>query len=708
MARTEDRFPASDRKVLRRLDEAAIRQVALGIAATFLSFIAIVWIGELWRSWPRTTVLIGGAILAVSLLQAVLIFFFETLYPRGPQRWRRRFAATLLLRALVWSGFLVVLLRTDEGGGLFFLAMFLPLALGSALAATWLADIWTVRLYLAVSMLPPMVCLLLDMDADSWLMAAFLGVFLYALVRIADHHYRLFWRALARTDGTPVAVPVAGNVHARLLLRAAEEIRRPVATVSDALLLDEATDADRDPASRAALRLAARRAAQQLVYRLEVMDDAARLLRGERAPLPIAGGLRRRCEEVADDIGIVAADAGIRCTSQYDGELPERLRTDYELLFRGLRAVAVWVLEQMPPGGELVLRFQLAAGQHEDRLRCAIDLRDLYLPESLRSGLDRTAQGSGIVDPDVPLPLAIAGEIARLLGGRLLLIGEDAAPLIALDVRLDVVDPAERDNTLRAPLHGRNVLLVGGTDALATALDIELQAVDMTLVRCALADNVVTAVAGHEPLLILVDGIDEAAAHAVLRTLRDARNNRRVALLHAGADPAELPEGMAKVGVERVQLPLGRRRLRQLLARVAGLAEQNAPAAATSAPLRVLVAEDNQVNQMVARGMLEKLGCEVEIVADGADAVTRLERGGIDLVLMDGEMPGMDGSEATRRIRAREVAQNLPRLPIVAMTAHTGDAEIAGFLAAGMDDSIAKPVSLASLASRIERFRQRR
>lgn len=701
MSRPEERFPATDRKVLRRLDETAIRQVSLGIAATLLSFVAIVWIGELWRSWPRVTVLFGGLLLAVGALQAVLIGFFENLYPRGPQRWRRRFSAGLLLRAVAWSAFLVFLLHIEEGGGLFYLAMFLPLALGSALAATWLADIWTVRLYLALSLLPPMISLLLDFSPESWLMAVFIGVFLYALVRTSENHYRLFWRALSRSDAAPVPLPVAGSVHARLLVRAAEEMRRPVATVSDALALEDDTD-------RAALQLAARRAAQQLVYRLEVMEDAAKFLRGERQPAVMAGGLRRRCEEAADDIGIVAADTGIRCTTRYDAELPERLRTDYELLFRGLRAVAVWALEQMPPGSELVLGFQLAAGQHEDRLRCAVDVRSLYLPESLRSGLDRTAQGSGIVDPDVPLPLAVAGEIARLLGGRLTLIGDTAAPVIALEVKLEVVDQAEQDNTLRSPLRGRNLLLVGGTEPLASSLDTELHALDMNLVRCDPEGDVMAAIGHHEPLLVVLDGFEPEKLVPVLKALRDGRNTRRVAILHGGAEQPELLEPVLRPPPEWLRMPVGRRRLRRLLTRVAGIAEEKTPDGGTLVPLRVLVVEDNHVNQMVARGMLEKLGCDVEVLPDGAVAVQRLERGGIDLVLMDGEMPGMDGSEATRRIRAREAEKNLPRLPIVAMTAHTGDAEIAGFLAAGMDDCIAKPVSLASLASRIDRFRQRR
>ncbi|MFZ5722817.1 MAG: response regulator [Pseudomonadota bacterium] len=701
MARHEDRFPATDRKILRRLDEAAARQVGLGILATLFSFVVIVWIGDLWRHWPRLTVLFGGGILLGAVLQAVLILFFETLYPRGPQRWRRRFSVVLILRAAIWSAFVVALLEAEGAGQLFFLAMFLPLTLGAALAATWLADLWTVRLYLVVTLVPPMLRLLIDFRPDTLLVAAFLAAFLYALIRVADHHRHLFWRALARRDTDSAPLPIVDGVHARLLVRAAEEMRRPVAVVSDTLAVGEQGE-------RPELRQAARRAALQLVDRLEVMDDAARLLRGERVPVPEAGTLRRRCEEVADDIGIVAAEGGVLCTTQYDAELPERLRLDYVLLFRGLRAVAVWVLEQMPPGGEMVLRFQLAPGQHEDRLRCAIDVRTLYLPDPLRNGLDRTAQGSGIVDPDVPLPLAVAGEIGRLLGGSLSLIGQAPDVALALEARLDVVEQPERDNELRGPLRGRTLLLVGGSDAQAAALDTELRSLDMRLARCEAGEDVVAAATAQDALLVLLAARDIQALAPVLRAFRDARSVRRIAVLAPGSEAPALPDGVSRPAPEWLRLPLGRRRLRAALARAAGVDEPPQSPSPQEIPLRVLVVEDNPVNQLVARGMLEKLGCEVEILSDGALAVDRLQRGGIDLVLMDCEMPGMDGSEATRRIRAREAEQGLPRLPVVAMTAHSGDSDVAGFLAAGMDDCIPKPVSLASLASRIERFRLRR
>lgn len=713
MPANEDRFPATDRKVLRRLDEQATRQVSLGIVATVGSFLAIVWIGDLWRHWPRVTVVFGALILAVSLLQGVLILGFDALYPRGPGRWRRRFAFTLFLRAAIWSGFLVALLESYGGGELFFLSLFLPLVLSAALAATWLADIWTVRLYAAISVAPVVVRLLLEATPQTALMAAMLGVFIYAIVRMSDGHYRLFWRVLSRSGAPATAAPLAGSVHARLLLRTADELRRPVATVTDAMTLVASGRGTPE------LLSVARASALHLVDRLEAMETAASFLRSDRVPEVTAGSLRRRCEDATDDIGIVAADAGILCTTVYDPALPERLRTDYGLLFRGLRAMASWTLEQLPAGGELIIRFSLVPGQQDDYLRCAVDVDHLHLSESLRNGIDRCAHGDGILDPEVPLPLAIAGEVGRLLGGRIGFVtvdgGTDNAQALALDIHLDLTERADTDNPLRGRLKARRVLVAGGSPTLAAALKDECALVDIKVEACLLDAVAARLQAGDEEwLALLLDAREPARVAAQLAAIREAKSLRgaRVLLMAAGAEAPALPDDVQRMVHGWLRLPVGRRRLRQLLAKAAGIEDVlvgGAAAPETAArPLRILLVDDNPVNLMVARGMLEKLGCEVETVDGGQAAVSRVGRGGIDLVLMDCEMPGMDGSEATRRIREEEATRNQRRLSIVAMTAHTGESEVAGFLASGMDDFIPKPVSLANLAARIERFRLRR
>ncbi|MFP5441129.1 MAG: ATP-binding protein [Gammaproteobacteria bacterium] len=116
--------------------------------------------------------------------------------------------------------------------------------------------------------------------------------------------------------------------------------------------------------------------------------------------------------------------------------------------------------------------------------------------------------------------------------------------------------------------------------------------------------------------------------------------------------------------------------------------------------LHVLVAEDNPVNQLVTRGLLQKLGVVVDVVADGRLAVERYleQQGGYDLVLMDIDMPVLDGNAATRAIRKLETSRNWRRCPILALSAHALPEYGVMASEAGMDGHIVKPVTLAALA----------
>jgi CheY-like chemotaxis protein len=113
---------------------------------------------------------------------------------------------------------------------------------------------------------------------------------------------------------------------------------------------------------------------------------------------------------------------------------------------------------------------------------------------------------------------------------------------------------------------------------------------------------------------------------------------------------------------------------------------------------RILVAEDNFTNQAVALAQLRKLGYDAHAVNNGAEAVEEVLRGDYDLVLMDCQMPVMDGMEATRRLRQST------RIPIVAMTAHAMLGDRDRCLSAGMDDYLAKPVELTELSEVLARW----
>ena len=130
-------------------------------------------------------------------------------------------------------------------------------------------------------------------------------------------------------------------------------------------------------------------------------------------------------------------------------------------------------------------------------------------------------------------------------------------------------------------------------------------------------------------------------------------------------------------------------------------AGEDAPDAEPERALRVLVAEDHPVNQQVIRGLLGPVGIEVEIVDDGLQAVEATQTRDWDLILMDVQMPNMDGPTATRTIRQRETDQGLVRTPIIALTANAMVEQVESYLAAGMDAVVSKPVDLKVLLTTI-------
>ncbi len=127
-------------------------------------------------------------------------------------------------------------------------------------------------------------------------------------------------------------------------------------------------------------------------------------------------------------------------------------------------------------------------------------------------------------------------------------------------------------------------------------------------------------------------------------------------------------------------------------------------AAATHPGVRVLLAEDDKVNQLVGRTMLEASGCEVTLVEDGAAVIEATAKREFDIVFMDCQMPNVDGFEATARLREREAADGGARLIIVAMTAHASQEDMQRCLDAGMDDHLSKPFTRTQLTGMLEKW----
>jgi CheY-like chemotaxis protein len=213
---------------------------------------------------------------------------------------------------------------------------------------------------------------------------------------------------------------------------------------------------------------------------------------------------------------------------------------------------------------------------------------------------------------------------------------------------------------------------------------------------------------------LAVDTASGLAAHVRSDPLLQATRMVLLTPLWPGADDNSVDR---QVFAGQLTKPLRAARLRALLLEtsnsgpaptVAAPTSPQPPARQTMGSARVLLAEDNLVNQKVAVAMLRKLGCTTDVASNGQEAIDALGQHRYDLVLMDCQMPIIDGFEATRRIRSGASGSAAQEVPIVALTAHAMRGDREACLASGMDDYVVKPLDMARLQEVISVWLQQR
>jgi signal transduction histidine kinase/ActR/RegA family two-component response regulator len=314
------------------------------------------------------------------------------------------------------------------------------------------------------------------------------------------------------------------------------------------------------------------------------------------------------------------------------------------------------------------------------------------------ASLTRQHGGSG-------LGLAIARRIARAMGGDVMLERSTKdgsvfaftwpAPLAAAEVALPPLPP------------GRVWLIYRRVDSAEwTAQRLQRvgwRAERLPDVAAAIARGRGEPPAQHPGVVAVAEQVIDAKTD--FAALRNALPHAHIVLLvRPDWDQPALERAALAQGIATLVLPLTPRGLHEMLsAKPAGAASAaTAPTAAKAA--RVLVVEDNAVNLMITEEFVRQLGHEPRGATDGAAAVAACEQQAPQLVLMDLQMPVMDGFEATRHLRARQSDGRLPPFPIVALTAHAGDADRRQVAAAGMDDYLTKPILIDALRAVFDKW----
>ena len=301
------------------------------------------------------------------------------------------------------------------------------------------------------------------------------------------------------------------------------------------------------------------------------------------------------------------------------------------------------------------------------------------------AGITRQFGGTG-------LGLALTNNLCEAMQGRLSISSEAGfGSRFTAELPLLVHTPAIPP----APLKGQVIAISPASSGLVELLESLLPGLGLDYRRYSLDDSL----AGLDPDLLITD------CPECLLGLRPGIS-APILLVTAYGNFLPSEQAAALTPLQQQARPLARNALYQTLRRILQTTDSPDPSTNTGGTsaerrARVLLVEDNPVNQLVAKGMLSKLGCEVTVAAHGGEAMSLLEDNTFDLVLMDCNMPVMDGYEASRRIRQ---SGRWPQLPIIALTANAMPEERERCRAAGMSDYLAKPFRREELIALIDHW----
>ncbi|WP_335945350.1 response regulator [Pseudomonas sp. G166] len=301
------------------------------------------------------------------------------------------------------------------------------------------------------------------------------------------------------------------------------------------------------------------------------------------------------------------------------------------------------------------------------------------------AGITRQFGGTG-------LGLALTYNLCEVMQGRLTISSEAGfGSQFCADLPLPCHTPA----VALEPLRGNVVAITAGSSGLAELLNMLLPGWGLDYSRRSVDDSLL----GLKPDVLITD-CPECLFH--LRPTFDAP----ILLVTAYGSFMPSEEAAALAPLIQQARPLARHALHQILRRAlqsetTSINDAQIETLAPSKRGRVLLVEDNPVNQLVAKGMLVKLGCEVSVASHGVEALDQLEQRVFDLVLMDCNMPVMDGYEASRQIRR---SGRWSDLPIVALTANAMPEERERCRVAGMNDYLSKPFRREELAALLDQW----
>jgi two-component system, sensor histidine kinase and response regulator len=499
----------------------------------------------------------------------------------------------------------------------------------------------------------------------------------------------------------------ASSAKSEFLARMTHELRTPLHGILGMVQL--AAESDLSPERRRQLELA-RRSADGLLGTIDDILDFSKIeaRRLELEPVPFS--LRESIGETMKTLAVTADEKGLDLYFEVAHDVNDAVVGD-SLRLRQILINLVGNAIKFTQRGEIVVTVsKMAAPEGETGTPMLLfEVRDtgIGIPEENRqrvfepfaqadSSMSRRFGGTG-------LGLAIVSRLVNLMGGSVWIDSEPGkGTAFHFTIRMaDDPNGIAPEPGWSAALSGRRVMVVDRKARSRALMETILRSRRMVPILC---DSAAAATESMERTRDIDCAVVSVGTAGELVVRMISEKMPMVGLLSPRSALAQHPKFAA-----RLMKPIGEGELIQAV----GIALKLRPPAAAQAPARemisdqpltILVAEDHPVNQEFAVDAIRRLGHQVMVCANGEEALNLLERQRFDLVLMDIEMPLVDGVEATRRFREWEKKHNRTVTPIVALTAHVSKEEREACLAAGMNGFVAKPVDRRQLVDTIARF----